>query len=316
MEGSRARTTPWSTRRARPARAALFALALLVATHAGHAQDKSTYPTVRNPERFNIDWRRFYDRADAMTTAARRSLPHHLDLAYGSDPKQRLDLYLPHEKPSRPVPVFVFLHGGGFREGDRAHYGFVARPLAAHGIATIVASYRLYPRRYPDQVDDTRRVLAWTRANAAARGLDADRVYIGGHSAGAILSALVGVKTDWNDDARLPADFVKGIAPVSGPYDLREAKGFVSDFVEGSSERTAASPVLNIARTPPAVVALGSGERAYLEGSRAFVEELKRRGGRAELLVLEGMGHDGSALTLGDEQSPLVAAIVRMIRMQ
>jgi acetyl esterase/lipase len=300
--------------RPRALRVHLFVLAVLVVPpRAGLAQDASTYPTVRNPEKFSIDWRRFYERADALTAETRRAWPHHLNLAYGTDPKRRLDVYLPRGQSDRPWPVFIFLHGGGFREGDRAHYGFVAAPFAARGIATIVASYRLHPHRYPDQVRDTRRILAWTHENGAQYGLDREGVYIGGHSAGAILSALAGLKSTWADGIDLPVEFVKGIVPVSGPYDLRTATGFVNDFVDGALERRAASPLLNIDRTPPAVVAFGSNEAGYQQGSRALVDELKRRGGRAELVVLEGLGHDGTALAIGDANGPLFEAVRRMI---
>jgi arylformamidase len=232
-------------------RRTLQALALLIAAALPvSAQNAATYPTVRNPERFSIDWRGFYNRADALTADTRTRLRHHLDLAYGDDAKQRLDLYLPPgEAGGRPV--FIFLHGGGFREGDRAHYGFVASPFASNRIATIVASYRLHPHHYPAQVDDMRRILDWTRVNIGRYGGDPNRVYVGGHSAGAILAALVGLKTTWTDGLPIPIDFVKGIVPVSGPYDLRTAKGFVDDFVDSATERAAASPALNIGRTPP-----------------------------------------------------------------
>lgn len=286
--------------------------ALFMAATAVAAQDLSTYPTVRNPEKYSTDWRRFYEQANARTAETRARLPHHLDLAYGADPKQRLDLYLP-PGLARRRPVFVFLHGGGFREGDRAHYGYVAEPFAAHGIATIVASYRLHPHRYPAQVEDTRRILDWIRRHVTRYGGDPERVFVGGHSAGAILSALVGVKTVWEDGLDLPPDFVKGIVPVSGPYDLRTAKGFVSDFVESAEERSAASPLLAVGRTPAAVVAFGSREGFYAEGSRAFVEALTKRGGEAHLVELDGMGHDATAMALGDPASRLFQAVLRMI---
>lgn len=52
--------------------------------------------------------------------------------------------------------AFVFLHGGGFREGDRAHYGFVAEPLASIGVVRVVAGYRLAPdAAFPEPVELT-----------------------------------------------------------------------------------------------------------------------------------------------------------------
>ena len=122
------------------------------------------------------------------------------------------------------------------------------------------------------------------------------------------------MKNRWTDGLALPADFVKGIVPVSGPYDLRASKGFVNDFVDSAAEREAASPALNIDCTPPAVVALGAKETVYLDDSRAFVEALRQRGTQAELIVLENMQHDDSALAVGDAKGPLFAAVRRMIK--
>jgi acetyl esterase/lipase len=122
--------------------AAAGALTIVVWSTPASAQDWHTYATVRNPGQYAIDWRAFYERAQALTDAARAALPNRLDIPYGDDPKQRLDLYMPKGTVSR-APVFLFIHGGGFVEGDRRQYGFVATPLAAHGIITAVMSYRL-----------------------------------------------------------------------------------------------------------------------------------------------------------------------------
>lgn len=276
------------------------------------AQDWRSYFTVVNGEKFTTNWRAFYEQADALTKATRRAVTHHLDLAYGADPKQRLDLYLP-AAGGRPAPVFLFIHGGGFREGDRAQYGFVARPLAARGIITAVASYRLLPHVHPDQVEDVELMVAWLHREIGRYGGDPARIVVGGHSAGAILSALVGVTTDWQARRALPIDVIKAIAPVSGPYDLRQATGFVADFLPDPARREAASPALRIARTPPAIVAFGSLEKPYVEGSRAFVSALGAGGGRATLVELTGMTHDRTALAMGDPDSAVVQALVALI---
>jgi arylformamidase len=292
-----------------------LATALLVASLARPvaSQDWRTYATVQNPSQYAIDWRAFYEKAQALTDAARASLPHTLDIAYGADPKQRLDLYLPKAKPVG-APVFLFIHGGGFVEGDRRQYGYVAAPLAAHGVITAVMSYRLSPHRYPDQVEDVELAVLWLTKNIAAHGGDAGRLVVGGHSAGAILSALLGVRTDWQRRLGVPADVITGIVPVSGPYDLRGLGGFVANFIQSDGpDREAASPMLRIARTPPAVVAYGEKEKPYAAGSTAFVDALVKRGGKASLIALSGMGHDQTALTLADDSSPLTAAVVSLV---
>ncbi len=289
----------------------LLVAAMLVAEPA-RAQDWRTYFTVQNAEKFTTNWREFYERAEALTTATRKTVTHHLDLPYGPDPKQRLDLYLPVRATDR-APVFLFIHGGGFREGDRAQYGFVARPLAAHGIITAVASYRLLPHVYPDQVEDVELMLGWLHREVGRYGGDPARIFVGGHSAGAILSALVGVTADWQAKRGVPVDVVKGIVPISGPYDLRHATGFVADFLPDPSRRELASPQLRIFRTPAAVVAFGGKETPYIDASRVFVDRLSATGGHATLIELAEMTHDRTALALADADSAVVKATIALV---
>jgi acetyl esterase/lipase len=276
------------------------------------AQDRSKYPTQLKASSSGIDWIAFYDRADALTAETRKELRHQLDISYGEDSKQKLDLYFPPGEPAGPV--FIFIHGGGFVEGDRAHYGYVARPLAAQGIVTVVMSYRLSPAHYPEQVHDVLAALGWVYRNIADHGGDASQIYIGGHSAGAILSAFVAVDSSWLESQSLPGDLIKGHAPISGPYDLREPGGFVDNYFLDDSKRAEASPILNIHdSSAKAVVAVGSLEKPYVESSKAFVEAIREGGGTAELLVLEGMAHDATALSAADEDGPLVAALLELI---
>lgn len=292
----------------------LVVVAVLLVGTAG-AQDKSTYYTVQHPSEFAIDWKGFYDRADQLTADVRKTLPTHLDLAYGTDAKQKLDVYQPTGERSS-LPVFIFLHGGGFREGDRAHYGYVAKPLAANGIVTVVASYRLLPgSRYPDQLDDTRRVVAWVHEHIARYGGDPARIYLGGHSAGAMLTAQACASTAWLSALSIPATALRGCAPVSGSYDLESR---TSDYVV-DARRAEASPLRHIvAPAPRWVIAVGSNEASTPpirpEDSETFGARLREKHARADVLVLDGLDHSQTVAAFGDEGSPLVRAILEMIR--
>jgi acetyl esterase/lipase len=287
-----------------------------VATLAGpsgaRAQDASRYYTVQHPDEFQIDWKAFYAKADRLTHAVRQRLPHALDLPYGDAPKQRLDVYGP-PAGTRPGPVFLFLHGGGFREGDRAHYGYVADPLARHGIVTVVASYRLTPdAAFPEQPHDVVAMLGWVREHIAGHGGDPARVFVGGHSAGAILAASVSLAPDWLAKAGLPPDFIKGCVPVSGPSDVRNTPSLVA-YAGDETRQAAASPLLHVVAPPPrTIVAVGSVER-YVESSRALVDRVREKGKGAELIVLDGLPHDETAFALGDEKSPLTTAMIVMM---
>ena len=294
--------------------AAALAAVLSLWPVAPAAQDKRTYYTVQHPDQFAINWGAFYDKAEAMTDETRRRVPHHLDLAYGKDPKQRLDVY--ESTPRRDgAAVFIFLHGGGFREGDRRQYGYVAGALAPKGVVTVVPSYRLLPEHYPAQAHDTEAVVAWVHANISRFGGAPGRIYLGGHSAGAIMSTFAALKRDWMSQHHLPADVIKGVVAVSGPYDLRQAAGFVADYLPDPATRAGASPMLHVAAgAPPIIVAFGTLEAPYAKGSPEFVDALVRAGVDARLIPLAGMQHDATALSLGQADSAVVRAMLALMQ--
>jgi len=284
--------------------------------------DRSNYYTVVHPEKFAFNWTAFYDKIESMTKTVRRNIPNLLNIDYvgNGDPKQRLDLYFPQRRDSgKNNPVFIFLHGGGFREGDKDDYGFVAAPFSAKRIIAVVASYRWAPQfHFPSQVDDTKRILLWVFSNIEKHGGNANQIYLGGHSAGAILCASVSVESSWTKGYQsLPRDVVKGFFPISGEYDLRKSI-MANPYVDDASLLSQASPALNIVDPPPSIVAVGSKEDIFLDPSIAFVTRLVERKRRkdtpsSKLLVLDGMEHADTVLALGDEQSVLFREIAATI---
>ena len=294
-------------------KAILVVVGYLLAAGSTWAQDRSKYYTQIHADDFSIDWVGFYDANDAGTAKARKELPHHLDLAFGKDPKQRLDLYLPEEPPDG-APTFLFLHGGGFREGDRAHYGYVAVPFAEHGIITAVASYRLTVDGFgfPSPAEDVAAAVGWIHENIASFGGDPELIYIGGHSAGAILSGFVGANGDWGKKQGVPMGLIKGSAPISAPYHLQDVSG-IPGFID-ESDREKAAPFFNINHPSPRFVVAVGTEEPYGESSREFAEKLKGSGVDAKLIVLEGMDHAETARSMGDAGSELFLAILKMIR--
>jgi len=286
---------------------------LVLATGSSSAQDRSKYYTHIHAGEFSTDWVAAYDEFDALTAKARKELPHHLDLAFGKDPKQKLDLYLPKEQPDG-APTFLFLHGGGFREGDRAHYGYIALPFAEQGIITAVASYRLTVDGFgfPSQPEDVAAAVAWIHENISSLGGDPELIYIGGHSAGAILSGFVGANGEWGEKHGVPIGLIKGVAPVSGPYHLKDLSG-LPGFVD-AADREKAAPFFNINHPSPRFVVAVGTEEPYGQSSREFTEKLKGNGVDAKLIVLEGLDHAETARSLGDADSELFVAILEMMR--
>ncbi|HXQ51318.1 MAG TPA: alpha/beta hydrolase [Stellaceae bacterium] len=109
------------------------------------------------------------------------------DIAYGKDPRQKLDLYRP---GGSRLPVLVYMPGGGYVGGDKNMDGVFYRNLglyfARHGYLTVVANYRLAPAHgWPAGTQDTGSAIAWARREAEAHGGDAGRLFLFGQSAGA-----------------------------------------------------------------------------------------------------------------------------------
>ena len=280
------------------------------------AQDMSTYYTVRHADQFEIDWTGFYREGNQRTADARTRFPHVSDLAYGGDPKQRLDLYLPDDADG--APVFLFLHGGGFGEGDRAHYGFVAEVLAENGVITAVASYRLGSggHLFPAPRDDARAALAWLHTNIATHGGDPENLYVGGHSAGGLLAADLGGDTRWLDDYAVPRHALRGIVPVSGPYDLRgdDRPGYIDAYAPDADSRVAASPLATLGHPAPlAVIATGEREPSLHATAEALDRALRDAGTCTRRLVLESADHADTALAFAAADGMLAEAILQMI---
>lgn len=281
--------------------------------------DRSKYYTVSHPSEFTINWAAFYDETEIMTNAVRNKLDNCLNVNYVSDknPKHTLDLYFPEK--AKNVPVFIFIHGGGFVEGGKDDYGYVASPFAASNIITIVPSYRLSPEhQYPAQINDIQDVVSWVYHNISAMGGDPKRIYLGGHSAGAIISASVALDTSWTLKRGLPIDVVKSCFPISAWYDLRKIKPkqTIGIYVDPSFVE-AASPILNIMNPPQdnliAVGTTGAPEETLLEPSKNLAEKLSEQGVRAKLLVLKGMNHAETVLSLGNSDGKLFQEILKII---
>jgi len=138
-----------------------------------------------------------------------------VDLAYGSDPRQALDLYAPGPREAR-LPVLLWVHGGGFMRGEKwsAEHPFNAhagRWAARNGMLGAVMNYRLAPgATWPAGGEDVASAVALLRAYAGRHGGDPDRIVVAGTSAGAVHIATA---------LRLRPDLaIRGAVLLSGLY--------------------------------------------------------------------------------------------------
>lgn len=220
---------------------------------------------------------------------------------------QSLDLY---PVADRNAPLVVFIHGGGWRIGDKQN-GAAGQEKAtffnAQGYAYASLNYRLSPEvQHPAHVEDVAAALAWLYDNAAAQGFDRNRIFIMGHSAGAHLAALVAVDPRWLGKFGKPLSIVKGVILLDGAgYDVtRQAPavtqrgGFLGEMYSGAfgtdpARWRDASPTLQIQRghgIAPFLIVHASRPDSTSQ-SRALAARLRDVGVDARLFEARGYSH-------------------------
>ncbi|MDT0681610.1 alpha/beta hydrolase [Roseicyclus sp. F158] len=230
------------------------------------------------------------------------------DIPFGDDPAQAIDVYAPKEGGTG-LPVLVFFHGGNFTHGFKEWCGFMAPAITAFPAILVSASYRLSPEvSFRDLLRDCFAAVKKAQEVAPDFGGDPERLFVGGHSAGGQIAALLVQRDDWRDEAGLPADAIKGSFPMSANF-ARRLTDLETDTSLHIGPEVPDSP-LELARSPlprdiPVLVAWGGDEKPYvLEEGPQFVEALKASGVRAEGMVMEGADHFEAHLRTGDPDDP------------
>ena len=253
----------------------------------------------------------FLERAAERSEAVRGRLSCVLDVPYGDTPKQTLDIF-PADRLG--APVFFYIHGGYWYQLDKAIYSEVAAPMTAAGATAVLPNYELCPDvTIPDIVDQVRRALVWVHAHIMEYNGSSDRLYVGGHSAGGHLTGMM-MATDWNGLFGLPADLIKGTAPISGLFDIEPHRHTnLQPYIRLTAQMAAAnSPQrLPLYFSGTMICAVGGGEtRSFRRQSRDFTEKCLSLGIECDYVEVESDHHFAVTDRLGDGGDPLTQAIV------
>ncbi len=217
------------------------------------------------------------------------------DLAYGTDVRQKLDVYVPKNSPADGAPVVVFVHGGSWANGSRDNYRFVGEALAARGCVAVLPSYRLYPQvRFPLFVEDAAHAVAWARAHAAEYGGDPQRIFIMGHSAGAHIVMLLALDEHYLRQAGMSSSDLRGVIGLSGPYDFYPfGSGFHHEVFDFGGAPELTQPIHYVRAGAPATLLLyGSADRVVDPGNSArLADALRRAGSPVTIKVYPGASH-------------------------
>jgi acetyl esterase/lipase len=222
------------------------------------------------------------------------------DLAYGSHALQTLDVYTP-VAANGPVPMVIFFYGGGWREGSKDNYRFVASSLTEAGYVVVIPDYRVFPEVvFPEFVEDGADAVAWALQHASDFGADREKVFLMGHSAGAHIAALLVTDQRFLARNNVDATALAGFVGLSGPYNfLPIESGYLLD-VFPASNRDESQPINYVSdTTPPTLLIHGTGDDlVYASNSETMAQRLKDHGVDVTLKLYEGVGHAKVAVEL------------------
>ena len=155
----------------------------------------------------------------ANTPSTFADVERHLDLPYGNDPRQRLDIIAPRHGAN--LPVVVFWYGGSWIMGRRSEYRFVGDALAKRGIVTVLAGYRLYPQvTFPLFDEDGAKAVVWAEQHVREFRGDPTQLILMGHSAGGHTAAFLALNHQFLRRFGADPKDIVGLIGLSGPYVL------------------------------------------------------------------------------------------------
>jgi acetyl esterase/lipase len=217
-----------------------------------------------------------------------------LDIAYGPQPRQRLDVYVP-TGPAATRPVTVFFYGGNWQSGGKAGYRFVAESLTRRGHVVVVPDYRVYPAAtFPGFVEDSARAVAWVAGNIARYGGTADTIYLVGHSAGAYNAAMLALNTPYLGAAGVPRARIAGVIGIAGPYDFLPLTDPALKTIFGPEETRARTQPINFVDrgAPPMLLVTGDDDTTVRpRNTQRLAARLREEGVPVREIVYPGLGH-------------------------
>lgn len=248
------------------------------------------------------------------------------DLAYKSGPaltayeqtRCKLDLYAPAE--AKDLPCLVWFYGGGLTGGSKAGKGTIAaaRRLAGEGMIVAVVDYRLSPQaKYPAYLEDAAAAVAWVHGHAGKYGGNAQRLFVGGHSAGGYLTAMVGVDDRWLQPHRLSPRDLAGFIPLSGQmathYTIREERGLPKTTIIVDE----AAPLNHTRKdTPPWLILYAEKDMTLRADENRYFAAAMKAAGHPRVTIQEMSGHDHGSIgeNLSQDRDTVRAAMVNFIK--
>jgi len=250
-----------------------------------------------------------YDGAHAQT-----------DLKYGPDDRQLLDIAAPREPDGKPRPVLIFVHGGGFVRGDRVttapFYSNVLSWAVQNGFLGVSITYRLAPKNpWPAGRDDVATAVEFVRRNISKHEGDPSRIYLMGHSAGAMHVAAYVASL-----AETGAKPIAGAILVSALYEFRMADLKDSDKAylgENPATHAAASSIRSLPKAgfPLMLVHAELDPQLFVEQALQMNKTLCDAGKCPHAVALKDHNHISEVYAVGTQDQSLSREILKFTGM-
>jgi acetyl esterase/lipase len=240
-----------------------------------------------------------------LASAARADEPKvHRGLAY-AEPKnerQMLDVYAP--TGGKDHPVVVWIHGGGWKRGDKSDVQNKPKAFMEKGFILVSLNYRFVPKVTVKEIaGDVAKAIRWTHDHAKEYGGDPNTLIVMGHSAGAQLAALVCTDDTYLKAEKLPLSIIKACVPVDGDtYDVpmqiktveeKRANSYRKTFGDEASQKNL-SAVTHVAKgrnIPPFLILHVADHPETRAQSQRLVKVLQEAGISARAFPAEGKNH-------------------------
>jgi arylformamidase len=262
------------------------------------------------------DHPQYFTRWAERSARARATMTCYLDREYGPAPGEKLDIF-----PARKGDgsVLMFIHGGYWRSLDKRDFSYLAPTWVDAGVSLVVVNYDLCPTVSIEEiVRQMLRASAWLYRHAEEYGMDEERLFVSGHSAGAHLTAMM-MAAQWPTfDPGLPRDLFKGGLAISGIYDLRplvEVDFLSADLRLDEASALKVSPAfLPPATRAPVFTCVGGLESSEFKRQNALLAQ-RWRSAVAGDVSMPGHHHFSVIDELANPASALFAGARRMMKL-
>lgn len=228
------------------------------------------------------------------------------DIEYGkaSERSLTLNIYKPVKPSADTLPVIVWIHGGGWRGGDKSSGLRLSEFVATGNCIGVSVGYRLSGEAvWPAQIHDCKAAIRWVRANAKEHGIDPERIGLWGSSAGGHLVSLLGTSSDveeldGNNGTPGVSSRVKCVVDYCGPSQMTVFKHQAVMQLFGTEENhkaqsEIASPATHVTKDDPAfLIVHGTDDKTVpISQAELFYDKLKAAGVDVTFIKMEGGGH-------------------------